>query len=182
MDRLGYELLAGAARPIDQHRCICGRDVGNQPEDLLHRRAGTDHVSEALDTADHSSFPVPQHRARHADGNRLHLRVQHGDPDVSLGLSRLQALAKGTSLLADAGSKNLVAPATQSLLPGKARDLLGPRVEVGDAKIRVHREHSLGDAVEDQGVELFRRGAHARNPSLARIVTKTSAIRHPETK
>ncbi len=46
VNRVGDQLLSGAARPLDQHRRIRGRHVGNQPEDLPHRGARADHVSE----------------------------------------------------------------------------------------------------------------------------------------
>ena len=173
VDRPGQQLLARAARSLDEHRALARRDVRQDGEDLLEGLALADdvlervsildlppklldgrQVAERLDRAEKRAVFGPQHGAADADGDRSAPPAEDPGRLVDQLAPRLQRLPDGAALLTDVGVKDLGALSADGPLGRDAGDPLGRLVEGRNAPLAVNRKHPVGHAAQDGLKEL----------------------------
>lgn len=173
MDCPCEELLAGAARALDQHGAVALRheredleqagDGRTATDDVLEGIAGAELLAQLFDKrqvlkrlhpADCIAFGVFEQRGRDADGDPLALLVYDVRGGVDDRFAAGKGPAQGTVLLADIGSEDITALCPDGLIPADLRDPFGGGVETGDAPILIDGEDALIHGIENNTLVL----------------------------
>ena len=188
------QFLAGAAGALDQHRAAAFRHLGKDAEDLEHLFVLADnvlkrmlpaqrflkflergYVLKGLNPSDDVTRLILQQGGAHADRDALlvgPIDVHRHVRNRRLGFDRAAQHAAGFAHVRPKDLEAVPADCLRSLDPG---DGLGSAVEGRDAPIQIDREHTLGDAVQDQlvatlkgVVTLFFHGLRSSSESILR--------------
>jgi hypothetical protein len=168
VDGSGDELLAGATRTSDQHRCIGTGHRGQDAQNASHRLAARNHardldtflrgipggpsrpdIAERFHPTQEGAIAVPECSGADADRELRPLAGQDLDVLGSRGFAGSDGLPHRALSAAQASPEDLVAGAADRLPGGVAGDLFGSAVPVGDLEVRVDGEDTVGHAVED---------------------------------
>ena len=164
----GYQFLAGAGLPLDQHGAVAAGDIRQDSENLLHQGGlGNDvaqpvlpvnfpaqvlhqaQVPKGLHPADDLALLVFEQRGADGDGDLFAVGSQDGDGLADHLLAGFQGMFQDAGGFADIGPEDLAARAAQGLGGRNAGDLLGGPVEEGDAPVEVNGEDPVSNAVQD---------------------------------
>ena len=154
--------------------------VGQQLENLPHRRAAPDDVgerilllqlavqrldhaqiAEALHAADDLAPRVLQRGRRNADGDLLAARINDIDHLVDHRAVGGERLLQGAGVLADAGPKHVAAAAAHRLGALDPGDLLGGAVKERHAPLGIHREYAVWNVIQQVAQHLWQFKAEA---------------------
>ncbi len=173
VDGAREQLFPGPAGALDEHRARARGNLrhhvkqpqhrGTPPHNVLKRVTAFQlflqlldlgQILEGLHPPDHRAHVVAQQGRREANGDALPLVIHDVRGRVHHRMALGHRLAQRAVRLADAGAKDITAPAADSLLSRNAGDAFGRTVETRDPPFLIDRKNALVNGIQDGGFPL----------------------------